>query len=106
MLLVRRRVSLRRDRTGSPTLSLLTHKVRAARTRLSNALQFESHFRQLCKEHQHDGVPVQRDASQRLVERAAEDYVAAMDHLLEAVLEATDQPALTNQPERRLPLGL
>lgn len=104
MLSVRRRVSPGRDRDDNPTLSLLTEEVSAAGTRLSNAL--EAHFRHLSKELQHNDVPVRWYASGRLVERTAEDYLAAMDRLLEALLEAANQPTSASHREPRLMLGL
>jgi hypothetical protein len=106
MLLVRKRVPPGSDQAENRTLSLLTQEVWATGTRLRNALRFEAHFRQFSKEHEHDGVPGQGDASRKLSERAEEDYLAAMDRLLEALLEAANQPTLASQRERRLPLGL
>lgn len=106
MLFIRKRVSPGRDQAGTPTLSLLTLEVRATRTRLSNALRFEAHSRQLSKEYQHDGIAVRWDAPRKLVERTAKDYLAALDRLLEALLEAANQPTLGSQREQRLPLHL
>src|SRR5262249_21723199 len=74
----------RKPRAVHAMLSILTQDMWTAGNRLSQALQLETYFRQLSKDHEGQEVLARWEEARKLVDEAAADYVTATERLLEA----------------------